>query len=484
MADERAEQEIQQQRYQNMQGQTAPQAEEAQKKKPDVVKGEGPRYCKYCELPLAAGEDFCTNCGEKYGGKENICPHCQQATTEETCPRCQAQIVPYICPKCGKSSLNPVCSCGEILDKKIEAVQATQEQVDTQSAPAGRQMSAVEVQKIEALFRAEEEKPDFKKFQKRLLERQKLLEERDYYNKMQKEIVEVFGEHPFKIELPDPEEQAARMRLYASLEQSVIQKQRRATQEELEAKYPELRHVHEAENKAAEEKAKAEEEDRQKRMELAKRQREMEEKYRAILEGVNQDVAEEKERVLAEKRAEEERLRQEREEAEAKIRAEAEERVRIAVQEKAAAEERARAEAQARAQAQATAEEAAQATAQRQREMQEAREQAQRRASQNRMVGTFYCEIGGNKLTIVIDNPTHAYCNDRFTGRQDRPVYAEHAVTMRGNQVTLTETANPENYNMAQMFTGNLNNNGTVLTGYWYHRGGKQTYLHTYYKVN
>jgi len=469
MADERSEQERQQQRYQNMQGQTARQAEAEQNKKPDVVEGEGPRYCKYCELPLAADQVFCSNCGEKHGGEENICSYCGQATTKKTCPKCQSQIIQNKCPKCGKNSLSPVCSCGEILDKKIKTMQAAQEQVDKQSAPAVRQMSAVEVQKIEELFRAEEEKPGFKKFQKRLLEREKLLEERDYYNKMQKEIVEVFGERPFKIELPDPEEQAARMRLYASLEQAVMQKQRRATQEELEAKYPELRHVHEAENKAAEEKAKAEEENRKKRMELAKRQRDMEEKYRAILEGVNQDVAEEKERVLAEKRAEEERLRREREEAEARIRAEAERRVRIAEQEKAAAEERAAKEA---------------AQAQRQREMQEAQEQAWRQAYQNRIIGTFYCEMGNNKLTIVIDNPIHAYCNDRFSDRQNRPVYAEHAVTIKGNQVTLTETANPENYNMAQMFTGNLNNNGTVLSGYWHHRGGQQTSLHTYYKVN
>jgi predicted RNA-binding Zn-ribbon protein involved in translation (DUF1610 family) len=469
MADERQEQERQQQRYQNMQGQTAPQPEEEQKKKPAAVEGEGPRYCKYCELPLAADQVFCPNCGEKHGGEENICPYCGQATTKKTCTKCQNQIIPNTCPKCGKSSLSPVCSCGEILDKKIKTMQAVQEQVDTQSAPAVRQMSAVEVQKLEELFRTEEEKPDFKKFQKRLLERQKLLEERDYYNKMQKEIVEVFGERPFKIELPDPQEQAARMRLYASLEQSVMQKQRRATQEELEAKYPELRHVHEAENKAAEEKAAAEEAASQTRVKLAKRQKEMEDKYRAILEGVNQEVAEEKERVLAEKRAEEARLQQEREEAEARIRAEAEERIRIAEQEKAAAEARA-------------AEEAAQA--QRQREMQEAQEQAWRWAYQNRVVGTFYCEMGNNKLTIVINNPTHAYCNDRFSDRQNRPVYAEHAVTIKGNQVTLTETANPENYNMAQMFTGNLNNNGTMLSGYWHHRGGRQTSLHTYYKVN
>jgi len=385
MADERSEQERQQQRYQNMQGQTAPQAGVEQKKEPAVVEGEGPRYCKYCELPLAADQVFCPNCGEKYGGEENVCPYCQQATTKKNCPICQKQLIPNKCPKCGKSSLSAVCSCGEILDKKIKAVQAAQEQVTAQSAPAIRQMSAVEVQKVEALFRAEEEKPNFKKFQKRLLERQKLLEERDYYNKMQQEIVEVFGERPFKIELPDPEEQAARMRLYASLEQSIIQKQRRATQEELEAMYPELRHVHEAENKAAEEKAAAEEADRRTRMELAKREKEMEAKYRAILEGVNQDVAQEKERVLALKRAEEERLRREREEAEARIRAEAERRARIAAQEKAAAEERARAEAAARAkaeaeariraeaharaqaaQAQAAAEEAARAAAQRQ----------------------------------------------------------------------------------------------------------------------
>jgi predicted RNA-binding Zn-ribbon protein involved in translation (DUF1610 family) len=481
MADERQEQERQQQRYQNMQGQTAPQAaplaEDEQKKKSAAVEGEGPRYCKYCELPLAVGQVFCPNCGEKHGGEENICPYCGQATTKKTCPKCQNQIIPNKCPKCGKSSLSPVCTCGEILDKKIKTIQAAQEQVDTQSAPAVRQMSAVEVQKIEELFRAEEEKPDFKKFQKRLLERQKGHEEEAYYNKMQKEIVEVFGERPFKIELPNPEEQATRMRLYASLEQSVIQKQRRATQEELEAKYPELRHVHEAENKAAEEKAAAEEAGRQKRMELAKRQREMEEKYRAILEGVNQEVAEEKERVLAEKRAEEERLQREREEAEARIREEAEERARKAAQEKAAAEARA-------------SEEAAQA--QRQREMQEAQEQAWRRAYQNRILGTFYGENANEKFTIMIDSPTHASRDYRHITNQHHGVYyTQYKVIMKGNQITLTETArtilmdtNPGQWIVAPSFNGELNNNGTVLSGYWSWSGGKRLIPLTYYKVD
>ena len=65
------------------------------------------------------------------------------------------------------------------------------------------------------------------------------------------------------------------------------------------------------------------------------------------------DTAEEKKRVLAEKQAEEARLRQEREEAEARIRADAERRARIAMQEKAAAEARTQA-----AQAQTAREEA------------------------------------------------------------------------------------------------------------------------------
>ena len=56
------------------------------------------------------------------------------------------------------------------------------------------------------------------------------------------------------------------------------------------------------------------------------------------------DMAEEKKRVLAEKQAEEARLKREREEAEARIRADAEKRARIAMQEKAAAETRAQGE--------------------------------------------------------------------------------------------------------------------------------------------
>jgi hypothetical protein len=55
---------------------------------------------------------------------------------------------------------------------------------------------------------------------------------------------------------------------------------------------------------------------------------------------------------------------------------------------------------------------------------------------------------------------------------------------MKGNQVTLRETANPEHYDMAHLFKGDLNNNGTVLSGYWYWRDGDKTKHHTYYKVD
>jgi hypothetical protein len=475
MMEERSEQEQQKQRYQ---GQTAPeQAQAKHEKKPHAGDG-GLRYCKYCGKPLAAGQAFCPDCGEKYGGEEHIC-QCGAITTKKNCPKCGCLLVPYTCPKCGKTSFSPICSCGAILDKKIQAMQAAQAKTEEAPPPAFRQMSEEEVRKIEERFHAEEENLDFKKFQKRLLEREKLLEERDYYNKMQKEIIEVFGERPFKLELPDPEEQAARMRIYASLERTIIEKQCHATQAELEALYPELRDVHQVKNKAAQEKAAAEEADRNRRLEQIRREKAMEEKYRAILEGVEREIQEakdgarqaeetkkeeEKKRLLALMAEEEAQLKREREEAEAKATAKAERRARIAAEEKAAAEAKAKAVA---------------AAAQRQREMQEAREHAERQAYINRIVGTYYYEGNNEKLCIVFNSLTHAYCNDIFSAK---PVYSECAVTMQGNHVTLRETANPGNYPMKDHFEGDLNSSGTTLIGNWYD-GSKQSKLYTYYKV-
>ena len=476
--------------FQNMQAQAAPQAEEQLEKKPADDKSISYRYCKYCERPLASNEVFCMRCGEKYGGEENICS-CGTATTKKICPNCQKVLVPHTCPKCSAKTFNAICACGAILDKNVQALQAAQIQADAAPAPAIRQLSAEEVKKIEELFRIEEENPDYKKLQKRLIDRERLLMERDYYNKMQKEIIEVFGERPLKIELPDPEEQAARMRIYASLERSIIQKQRRATQEELEALYPELQYIHEAENKASEEKAAAEEENQKRRLEQAKRQKEMEEKYREILEGIEKDIqeardgarqadeakkAEDKKRLLAQKTEEEAMLRREREEAEKRAREEAARRERIAAMERAAAEAKAKAEAERRAR------EEAKITAQREKERREAQEHAERQAYLNRMLGTYVHNKDGNVLTLVITYPTHAYHNSKYANRS-AAVYSELKVLINGSKVKMERTANPENFNFADIFNGEINSRGTIISGNYIQQSGEYNDPVTYYKV-
>jgi len=83
-------------------------------------------------------------------------------------------------------------------------------------------MSIEEEEKIEAEFKALEsnESAEFKTFQKKLVERQILLEERDYFNKREKRIIKAFGSNPFTLELPDPAEEAFRMKAYSALEKN------------------------------------------------------------------------------------------------------------------------------------------------------------------------------------------------------------------------------------------------------------------------
>jgi hypothetical protein len=103
-------------------------------------------------------------------------------------------------------------------------------------------MSAEESANIAAEFKALEqnESPEFKAFQKKLIERQILLEERDYFNKREKRIIKAFGSRPFTLVLPDPEEEAFRMKAYAGLEKTVIERDQKAIEAELEKMFPPL----------------------------------------------------------------------------------------------------------------------------------------------------------------------------------------------------------------------------------------------------
>jgi hypothetical protein len=192
--------------------------------------------CKHCGAALDPELSFCTNCGEASGGEERECAYCSTRTTKEFCPRCGRRVIPVSCPKCGTSSINDACEdCGAILNLALEAV-------FTQEVSTPAKMSAEEAAKIAAEFKALEqnESPEFKAFQKKLIERQILLEERDYFNKREKRIIKAFGSRPFTLELPDPAEEAFRMKVYAGLEKTVIERDQKAVEAELEKMFPPL----------------------------------------------------------------------------------------------------------------------------------------------------------------------------------------------------------------------------------------------------
>jgi hypothetical protein len=309
--------------------------------------------------------------------------------------------------------------------------------------------------------------------------------ERDYFNKMQKRIVEVFGTHPFKVEFQSAEEQAAINRIYASLERAIIDKQRKTTQEELEAMFPELRYVHEAENKAAEEKAKAEEAEIERRLEQEKRERELEEKYKAILEGVDKSIQEakdssrradeaqkeaEKERLLAQKAEEEAALQRERELAEEAAIAEAERLARIAAEEKAAAEERARAESK------------------RKLEMEAARKEAARQAEIKKKLGTYYYrgEDDRVEITIILESETSAIW--RSIRPQIAECYNKCEVNITGSTIKMKvinrqETIYKSGWSFAYSYRGEFNSSRTAIQGNWTMEYGGECKFHTLRKI-
>ena len=192
--------------------------------------------CKHCGAALDPELSFCTNCGEKPEDGERECGYCKTRTTKEFCPHCGRRVISVNCPECGTPSINDACeNCGAILNPAIE-------EIFTREAPAPEAMGAEETAKIEAEFKALEqnESPEFKAFQKKLIERQILLEERDYFNKREKRIIKAFGSRPFTLELPDPEEEAFRMKAYAGLEKNVIARDQKAMEAELEKMFPPL----------------------------------------------------------------------------------------------------------------------------------------------------------------------------------------------------------------------------------------------------
>lgn len=294
------------------------------------------KRCAHCGAALDDDVLFCPECGEKIGGEQRVCPVCKYSTTSEYCPHCGYKIVPTICPNCKAESHYDFCeSCGTILNKELEE---HLKQVDSVEKP--RQMTEEEAREIDRAIDASIT-PELKAFLKKVEEHQILLEERDYFNKREKRIVNVFGKGPVEFELPDPEEQAFMMKAYASLEKIVIERQKKALKEELEKLFPdmpeeEIKNIVEEDPEAVAERQRQEEERQRKEAErlaeLERQQKEMEQRYKAAMANISSELKtaqehekerleeirrkqeEERKRLEAErKRLEEERRKQEAE---------------------------------------------------------------------------------------------------------------------------------------------------------------------------
>jgi hypothetical protein len=234
-----------------------------------------------------------------------------------------------------------------------------------------------------------------------------LLEERDYSKKREKRIIQVLGAQPFSLELPDPEEEAFRMKAYAALEKTVIERQEKLLREEWEKLFPE------------EEKVETNQ----------PTQEEMEQRYQELLSQVEDEVEahriEEERRIAEEKRkAEEERLRRE-------------------------AEERRKKEAE-----------------QRRRE----RERLERELFEKRLLGYWYYTYGCLTVKIIIDSKKTASCmytctvcggsRIQYDVEFDGSNIKLSALFRTGSHCTYSQ------YPQMDRFSGVINTNGTIMTGY------------------
>jgi len=401
------------------------QQEAAAKVKESAVQ-ETAALCKHCGAALDPELPFCPSCGEKADGGEYTCEFCQTKTSKEFCPHCGRRVIPIPCPKCGTPAIFDACeNCGAIINPALEKELAQEAPVEL------AKMNGDEAEKIEAEFKAMEsfESAEFKKFQKKLVERQILLEERDYFKKREKRIIKTFGSNPFTMELPDPAEEAFRMKAYAALEKTVIEREEKAIEAELDKMF------------AVPPKADTSAEDAR-LAEIERNRAEMEKKFSEALAKVNSEVDDfrkEEER----KRIEEERRRLE------------EERRRIE-------EERRRKEEEARREAE------------RQRAIERQRLEEERRG--RRFWGTYYHRSHSGMLTaelIIESNQARCRYQCSVCGRA-RVIYS---VSVNGNNIVLTggrksgDYCSFEEYNLVENYTGVINNSGTILSGCWHKRG-------------
>jgi len=408
----------------------------AQKKESAIQ--ETAALCKHCGGALDPELPFCPGCGEKVDGGEYTCEFCKTKTSKEFCPHCGRRVMPVPCGKCGIPVIYDVCeNCGTIINLVLEKAVA-------QEAPLELAvMSGEEAKKIEAEFKALEsnESAEFKTFQKKLVERQTLLEERDYFNKREKRIIKAFGSVPFTLELPDPEEEAFRMKAFAALEKTVIEREEKAIEAELDKMF------------SSPPKADTSVEDAR-LAEIEKNRVEMEKRFSEALANVNNEVDDfrkEEER----KRIEEERRRLE------------EERRRLEEERRRLEEERKRKEEEARREAE------------RLREIERQRLEEERRMK--RINGSFYYHNKDFEMTLQIAGMSQgrAYykcfvCNGSayldFIVKCDSNSVKLRCSRVSNNTcgVTMELGEGSRSHNDDRLnFTGSLNGAGTMLIGYW-----------------
>jgi len=401
------------------------QQEAAVQKKESTIQ-ETAALCRHCGAALDSEFPFCPSCGEKVDGGEYICEFCQTKTTKEFCPRCGRRVIPVPCPQCGTPAIYDICeSCGAIINPVLE-------KAFVQEAPVELAvMSGEEAEKIEADFKLMEsnESVEFKAFQKKLIERQILLEERDYFNKREKRIIKAFGSRPFTLELPDPAEEAFRMKAYAALEKTVIEREEKA----IEAELDKLFSLSPTADTSVEDARLAE---------IERNRTEMEKKFNEALANVNSEVDD--------FRREEERKRIE------------EERRRLEEEARRLEEERKRKEEEARREAE------------RLREIERQRLEEERR--RRRFQGNYYHMSHNGMLTAELRiGSNRAECWYRCTvcGRAT----IVYSVSIRGDNITLTggrkqgDYCSFQEYKLVENYSGTVNSSGTILEGYWYNNG-------------
>jgi len=402
------------------------QRQEAAAKAKETAIQETAALCKHCGGALDPELPFCPGCGEKVGGGEYICEFCQTKTSKEFCPHCGRRVIPVPCPQCQTPVIFDVCeNCGTIINPVLEKAFVQEAPIELAA------MSIEEEEKIEAEFKALEsnESAEFKTFQKKLVERQILLEERDYFNKREKRIIKAFGSNPFTLELPDPAEEAFRMKAYSALEKTVIEREEKAIEAELDKLF------------SSPPKADTSVEDAR-LAELERNRADMEKKFSEALAKVNNEVDDfrkEEER----KRIEEERRRLE------------EERCRLE-------EERRRKEEEARCEAE------------RQREIERQRLEEERRS--RRFQGNYYHMSHSGMLSAELrigSNRAECWYHCTVCG-QATVVYS---VSVNGNDITLTggrkrgDYCSFQEYKLVENYYGAVNSSGTVLSGCWYNNG-------------